>query len=65
MTDNKFLQGYACCLQAFLSMEGCANTPHREAYLAGFGNMTEKAMQKAGIDQYDIDTFKKDGLLKR
>jgi len=63
-TKCGFLQGYACCLQAMLAMEGCANTQHREAYAACFGAMTEKEMQLAGIEQSDIDIFKKDGLLK-
>lgn len=61
--ENKFLQGYACCLSAAIEMEGCANTPHKELYSAGFGNRTERELQNAGVEQSDIDIFKREGFL--
>lgn len=61
---NKFTQGYACCVSTLIWMDGEANTQARELYVAGIGNKTEKQLRKEGVDQQDIDRFKKYGLLK-
>lgn len=63
MKTDKWIQGYACCLATMINMDGC-NTQHIETYRAGFGLKTESNLIALGVDQYDIDIFKKEGLLK-
>ena len=61
--NNKFLQGYACCLAMLISGHGC-DTQHEEAFTWEFGKYNESQLLIIGIDQHDIDIFKSNNLLK-
>ncbi|MDR3551188.1 MAG: hypothetical protein P4L31_07280 [Candidatus Babeliales bacterium] len=59
--QDRFLQGYCCCLASIISGHGC-NTGEDEAFRTGVGNRTEDELRKAGVDDYDIQIFKNNNL---
>jgi hypothetical protein len=62
--ENRFLQGYACCLASMMSTCG-GNTEHKEAFFACFSNMTIKQLKEACVEQSDIEIFKKEGYFNK
>ena len=61
--NNRWLQGYSCAIACIINMDDAVNTLTKEAYSAGIGNKTEKELIEAGVDDCDIETFKKHELI--
>lgn len=54
---NQFAQGYLCCIAKMIESEGGVTTMIEELYIAGGYRLSE--MKNIGIDEYDIDLFRK------
>lgn len=60
-TNNKFIQGYCCCLANIINSHG--NNTHTEEAFLGIGPIDEAGLKALGVEKSDIDTFKKAKLL--
>lgn len=58
---NNFTQGYVCAVVNMINMQGC-NTGEKECF-QNLGMHTEKSLQKAGVEQSDIEVLKANNLL--
>ena len=64
MKTNEFVKGFCCCLSTIINNHEC-NTSEREAFgTLGLEFSTAKQLRNAGVDKFDIDTFKKHKLIK-
>lgn len=57
MKEDKFMQGYICCVCAIIRSHGI-DTPVIEAYKAGAGKSTLKELKDSGVDSYDLELLK-------
>ena len=57
--NNCFLQGYICAVVVLINLNGEVDTRTRELYRDGVGNLTLSALNKRGIDEYDLSVLEK------
>jgi hypothetical protein len=55
--EDKWLQGYACCVAMLLKKDGMNTTNSDELFREGIGSI-KKAIE-AGVDEDDIEELKK------
>lgn len=58
-TNNRFIQGFACACAKLMLMDGGVSTPTKELFEAGVGKYDLRRFRQIGIDEYDIEIFKK------
>lgn len=58
-SNNRFVQGFACACAKMMLMDGGVSTPTKELFDAGVGEYNLKRFRQIGIDEYDIEIFKK------
>ncbi len=56
---DRFQQGYLCAVSALIRMHEGVDTQTKELFGAGAGKYDIKKMRAWGVDEYDIDVFKK------
>jgi len=56
---NVFIQGFACAVAALIIMDRQVETATRELFGSGLGKYDLKKFREWGIDEYDINVFKK------
>jgi len=57
--NKGFLQGYVCAVVALINLNGEVDTRTRELYRTGVGQLTLSALDKRGIDEYDLSVLEK------
>lgn len=57
--NSVFAQGFACAVSALINMEREVNTTTRELFHTGLGEYDLKKFRRWGIDEHDINNFKK------
>jgi len=57
--NKGFLQGYVCAVVALINLNGEVDTRTRELYRDGVGQLTLSALNKRGIDEYDLSVLEK------
>lgn len=56
---DKFIQGYACAVACAIQQIDEVNTITKELFQSGLGSMTIQQLTDAGVDEHDIEVFKK------
>jgi len=56
---SRFNQGYLCAVAALINMDGQVETRTKELFIAGVGKYDLRKMRQWGIDEQDIEVFKK------
>ena len=57
--NKGFIQGYICAVVVLIDLNGEVDTRTRELYRAGVGQLTLSALNKRGIDEYDLSVLEK------
>jgi len=57
---DRFTQGFACAVATLIRMNNyMVETDARELFSAGLGKYDLKKFRQQGVDEYDIEVFKK------